>query len=185
MSAGIQVREARPPDMAGIAIIVNHFIESSTVNFRTRPQTAGEWHDDWKMLGDRYPWLVAVDGDDVAGVAYAGPWKTRDAYDWCAESTVYVAAGRHRRGIGKLLYDRLLGILDAQGYRTTVGVISLPNPSSAALHEACGFRHTGTLEAVGYKHGRWCDVGFWQRVAEGSGAPPNEILPVAAVRPGP
>lgn len=178
----MQVREAGPDDMAGFATVVNHFIETSTVNFRTVPQTAGDWLDDWKNLHENYPWLVAVDGDELVGLAYAGPWKARNAYDWCAESTVYVANGHHRRGIGKLLYDRLLSILDAQGYRTTVGVIGLPNDPSAALHEACGFRHAGTLTRVGYKHGRWCDVGFWQRVAPGGDSDPGEIHPVAAVR---
>lgn len=168
-------------DMAGFAAIVNHFIDSSTFNFRTRRQTADDWREDWKPLRDRYPWLVAVDGDQPVGVAYAGPWKAREAYQWSTESTVYVADGQHRRGIGRLLYARLLSTLDAQGYRTTIGVIGLPNPASAALHESFGYRHTGTLTAVGYKHGRWCDVGFWQRTAPGADQPPTDILPVAAV----
>jgi len=182
MTTAIEVRWAQEPDMPVFAAIVNYFIESSAFNFRTRPQSVDEWRDDWKQLSDRYPWLVAQEGSEIVGLAYAGPWKARSAYDWAAESTVYAASGQHRRGIGRLLYNRLLPILDAQGYRSTIGVIAQPNPASVALHEACGFRHAGTLASVGFKHGQWRDIGFWQRLSAGPETPPGEILPVAAVR---
>lgn len=178
----IEIREAREADMASFSAIVNHFIERTTFNFRTQPQEPAEWRDDWKLLHDRYPWLVATIDSDVVGIAYAGPWKARNAYDWCAESTVYVAAGHHRKGIGRTLYTRLGEILDRQGYRTVIGVIGLPNPGSVAVHEACGYRHAGTLKSVGYKMGQWCDVGFWQRPAQGA-QPPGEILPLSAIGP--
>jgi phosphinothricin acetyltransferase len=180
VTAAIDVRPARESDMSCFAAIVNYFIETTTVNFRTHPQSADEWRGEWKLLGERYPWLVAADGGEIVGLAYAGPWKAREAYGWSAESTVYVANGQHRRGIGRLLYDRLLATLDAQGYRSTLGVIALPNAASVALHEACGFRHAGTLASVGFKHGRWCDVGFWQRLAPGgTDHSAGAILPVS------
>jgi phosphinothricin acetyltransferase len=179
MAATIEVRQAREADMPAVAAIVNYFIETTTVNFRTHAQSPDEWRADWRLLRERYPWLVAQDDGDIVGLAYAGPWKAREAYDWSAESTVYVANGQHRRGIGRLLYDRLLATLDAQGYRSAIGVIALPNPASVALHEACGFRHAGTLASVGFKGGRWCDVGFWQRLsARDAGRPAGAILPV-------
>jgi phosphinothricin acetyltransferase len=182
MTAAIEVRLAQESDMPTFAVIVNYFIETTTVNFRTRPQSPGEWRDDWKLFSERYPWLVAQDCGEIVGLAYAGPWKAREAYGWSAESTVYVANGQHRRGIGRLLYDRLLTTLDAQGYRSTMGVIALPNQASVALHEASGFRHAGTLAAVGFKHGRWCDVGFWQRLSPGAAdRPAGPILPVRDV----
>lgn len=184
MAAAIAIRAAQESDMPSFASIINYFIETTTVNFRTHPQSPDEWRDDWKLLSERYPWLVAQENAEIVGLAYAGPWKARNAYDWSAESTVYVANGQHRRGIGRLLYDQLLAILDAQGYRSTIGIIALPNPSSVALHEACGFRHAGTLRAVGFKHGQWHDVGFWQRLsAEAAEKTAGEIRPVAAVWP--
>ena len=182
MTATIEVRPAQEPDMPSFAAIVNYFIETTTVNFRTNPQRPDEWRDDWKLLSERYPWLVAQDGSEIVGLAYAGPWKAREAYGWSAESTVYVANGQHRRGIGRLLCNRLLAILDAQGYRSTIGVIALPNLASVAMHEACGFRYTGTLASVGFKHGQWCDVGFWQRLSlGGADKPAGAILPVRDV----
>lgn len=181
MGDEIVVRGACDTDMAAVASIVNHFIETTAINFRTSPLTAGEWRADWERTRERYPWLVACDGGETAGIAYAGPWKARDAYGWSAESTIYVAPGYHRRGIGRRLYQRLLAILDAQGYHSTIGGIALPNPASVALHEACGFEAVGRFVSVGYKLGRWWDVGYWQRFAAGPQHPPGPILPVAAV----
>ncbi len=162
----LRVRQAQETDFPEICALVNHYIQHTTFNFRTEPQTPEEWIAEWSASRAGYPWLVAYVDDVLAGVAYAGQWKRRAAYDWCAEVTVYVAHDRQRMGIGHALYRGLLELLDRQGYRTAIAVIALPNAPSVALHEACGFRHTGSLSAVGYKHGEWLDVGFWQRGPE-------------------
>jgi phosphinothricin acetyltransferase len=173
------VRLLLEADAGAVCAIVDHYIRETTVNFRTAPQPPQEWLDDWDRQRERYPYLVAVIDGDVVGVAYAGPWKTRNAYDWCAETTVYVRAGLGRHGIGRALYRRLLVILDAQGFTTQVGVVALPNEASVRLHEAMGYRHAGTLRAVGHKLGRWCDVGLFQRVTPAVERGPRELLPVA------
>ncbi|HEY4244476.1 MAG TPA: GNAT family N-acetyltransferase [Kofleriaceae bacterium] len=165
------VRLAATSDFEAVAAIVNHYIATTAINFRTEPQTAGEWRAEWEPQRARFPWLVAEAGGEVIGVAYAAPWKTRAAYDWSAEVTVYVRHGHARRGVGGALYRELLGRLDAQGYRTQIAVIALPNEPSVAAHEALGFRPAGRLEAVGYKHGAWHDVGFWQRRTGATDAP--------------
>jgi phosphinothricin acetyltransferase len=190
-SAPVTVRAMREADLPAVCDLINGYIRTTAINFRTQPQTVEEWRQDWRQLSGRYPWLVATfEGalagtlaGTLAGVAYAGPWKTRAAYDWCAEVTVYVAPHAHRRGAGRALYGRLLRGLDAQGYRTMVGVIALPNAPSVALHEACGFQHAGTLRRVGYKFGAWHDVGFWQRQSARAAEPPAPLLPVGAAGP--
>ena len=102
------------------------------------------------------------------------PFST-GCYDWCAEVTVYVAHDAARRGIGRALYDRLLAVMDGQGYRSQIAIIALPNAASVESHEAFGFRHTGTLGDVGYKNGRWLDVGLWQRSKESVAGAPSPI----------
>jgi phosphinothricin acetyltransferase len=181
-SSLLTVRQAQETDLSAVCDIINHFIRTTTVNFRTQPQAVEEWRAEWGRVHEQYPWLVAVHEEEVLGIAYAGPWKARNAYDWCAEVTVYVALQAHRRGVARTLYEHLLPILDAQGYRTMVGVIGLPNDPSVALHEACGFEHAGTLRGVGFKMGEWHDVGFWQRRSSSAGLPPGPIRPVAAVQ---
>jgi phosphinothricin acetyltransferase len=159
------IRDVRDDDLAAIAAIVNHFIATTTVNFRTAPQTVADWRADWQAGAARFPWLAAEVDGTVAGVAYAGTWKPRAAYDRTVETTVYVAPDRGRRGIGRALYAELLARLDAAGFHTQIAVIALPNEPSVALHEAFGFAHVGTLREVGWKQDRWCDTGFWQRIA--------------------
>lgn len=174
----VDVRFASAGDLTAVCELVNHYIATSTFLFRTAPQRPEEWHADWAQHHARYPWLVATDQGQVVGVAYAGPWKARAAYDWCAEVTLYVAHGHARRGIGRRLYARLLDLLDRQGHHTQVAVIALPNAPSVAVHETFGFQHAGTLREVGHKHGTWRDVGFWQRRAAPSDQPAAPLLPV-------
>jgi peptide synthetase PhsA len=167
------VRLAEQDDFSGVCRLVNHYIERSTFNFRTEPQATDEWIDEWSATQTRYPWLVAVAERRLVGVAYAIPWKHRSAYDWCAEVAAYVSPDARRTGVGRALYARLLDLLDRQGFRTEVAAIALPNEASVAFHEAHGFWFAGVLERVGFKHGRWLDVGFWQRSIrwEGEKAP--------------
>jgi phosphinothricin acetyltransferase len=179
-NAALALRFARASDMPAICRIVDHYIATTSFNFRSAPQHPDEWLAEWTRLHARYPWLVAADGDAVVGLAYAAPWKAREAYDWSVEVTTYVAHDAVRRGIGRVLYSRLLPMLDAQGYRTEIAVIGLPNAASVAFHEAFGFHHAGTLREVGWKRGGWHDVGLWQRCVEPLGGEPTAIRPVPA-----
>jgi acyl-coenzyme A synthetase/AMP-(fatty) acid ligase/L-amino acid N-acyltransferase YncA/acyl carrier protein len=175
-----RIRLAREEDFGAVTEIVNHYIDTTPYNFRTASQKPEDWIAQWFAARDRYPWLVAVSGTSVVGIAYAERWKNRSAYDWCAEVTGYVANDWRRKGVGRALYEPLLPQLDAQGYRTQLAVITLPNPGSVGLHESFGFEQAGALRRVGYKQGAWWSVGFWQR-ASASLAPPGEIRPVLDV----
>lgn len=183
MTGAVSVRAAEQADIPPVCAIVNEFIATSAVNFRTEPQAPDEWERDWRRLREHYPWLVAVEGGTVVGVAYSGPWKPRRAYDWTAESTVYVAPGAQGRGVGSALYDRLLGLLERQRYRSVVAVLGLPNEASVRFHERHGFVRVGLLADAGFKFGRWHDVGFWQRTLSAAGGRPAPTLPVAEVWP--
>jgi phosphinothricin acetyltransferase len=110
------------------------------------------------------PWLLADSRDGVIGYAYAGRFHPRSAYRYAVETTVYLAHGREGQGTGTRLYMELLNLLKAQGIRTAVGLIALPNAPSVTLHEKLGFNHTGTLQGVGFKQDRWVDVGYWQKL---------------------
>ena len=100
----------------------------------------------------------------MLGYAYAGPYRARPAYRWSVENSVYVAAEALRRGIGRALLDALIAEAERRDFRQMIAVIgdSAQTPS-IALHRAAGFRLIGTLEAVGFKHGRWLDTVLMQR----------------------
>jgi phosphinothricin acetyltransferase len=157
-----QVRSATVDDLGRVRDIVNHYIEHSVFNFRTEPQSIDEVRALWEQRHRRFPWLVAVVDGRVVGVAYAGPFNERAAYQWTVESTIYVDPSAHRRGVGDALYIELIDQLRRKGFHSAIAVIALPNEPSVRLHERHGFVPAGQLREAGHKHDAWRDVGFWQ-----------------------
>jgi phosphinothricin acetyltransferase len=175
------IRIAEATDIEQFAEIVNYYIEHTPVNFHDRAQSEEDWQATWEVLHPEYPFVVAEKEGVLGGIAYASPWKLRGAYKWTCEVTVYVRAGHERQGLGRVLTERMLEILEAQGYRSIVAVIALPNEASVALHEGLGYEHAGTLTRLGFKNGHWRDVSFWQRFFGDPESEPDEIKPVSEV----
>jgi L-amino acid N-acyltransferase YncA len=123
-----------------------------------------------------YPWLVADDDGVVIGYAYAGPFRNRNAYDWTCEVSVYVHERYRGRGIGSMLYARLLAVLKAQGFRATIGGATWPNRASEALHLQFG-RQVGLFPRIGWKFGAWHDVMFWQLDLAAADTAPTPFAP--------
>ena len=109
-----------------------------------------------------YPWLVSELDGAMVGYAYASSWKRRSAYRYAVESTIYLAPEFHGRGLGSELYRALIAEMRARGFHCAIGGISLPNPASIALHEKLGYKHIGQFREVGWKFGKWVDVGHWE-----------------------
>ena len=158
------VRAAVAADAAAVARIYNHYVEGTIVTFEEEAVSPDEIARRMAdVQGGGLPWLIAETAGEVLGYAYAGKWRPRRAYRYAVESTVYLAPTACGRGVGRLLYTRLLELLRGAGIHTVIGVIALPNPASVGLHEKLGFKPVGQLEQVGWKLGRWIDVGHWQR----------------------
>jgi L-amino acid N-acyltransferase YncA len=169
-AAGPWVRPARSGDVDAIARIYGTHVENGTGSFEERPPDPEELARRLQAIVARgLPYLVAEDGGRIAGFAYAGPFRTRSAYRFTVEDSVYVAHDAIGRGIGRLLLTELIGNCAADGYRQMVALIGdSENRASIGLHRSLGFRDAGTLAAVGYKFDRWLDVVFMQRTL-GSG----------------
>lgn len=159
----VTIRDAGARDAASVALIYNHYVARTTATFETEIVHPAMMADRIKQCqNSELPWLLALDGGSVLGYAYAVQWKPRRAYRQSCETTIYLAPEQVGRGIGKQLYKALLVRLRHGDYHTAIGGIALPNPASVALHEALGFEKTAHFREVGYKHGRWVDVGYWQ-----------------------
>lgn len=161
----IVIRPARLADMPAIAAIYRHAVLTGTATFEIDPPDVEEMSRRWSALQDGgYPYHVAEFEGAVTGYAYAGPYRTRPAYHWTVEDSVYVDPRIHRRGIGRRLLDRLIADTEALGFRQMIAVIgdSRQTPS-IALHRAAGFRLIGAMEAVGFKFGGWLDTVLMQR----------------------
>jgi L-amino acid N-acyltransferase YncA len=168
------IREARSGDAAGLLAIYGPVVRETAISFEVAVPSLEEMRRRIDETLPRMPWLVVVAGDDVAGYAYAGPHRTRAAYQWSVDVSVYVHPRHHRAGVGRALYSALLDLLVLQGYCRAYAGITLPNPASVGLHEALGFRPVGVYSGVGFKVGAWHDVGWWQRPL---GAPPPHPAP--------
>lgn len=157
----MEVRIVDAADGEGIAAMYAPFVTESAVSFETIAPSGEEIGRRIQDTIDQYPWLVADDAGTLAGYTYARRWRTRHAYDWCAEVTIIVGDAYRRRKVGTALYTALLGILGGQGYTRACGVVTRPNPGSSRLHEAMGFRLAGVFDAAGFKFGQWHDLEFW------------------------
>jgi phosphinothricin acetyltransferase len=176
MPAG-RIRMATPADAEAVLAIYAPVVRTSAITFEYDVPSAEEIAARVRTITSRFPWLVLERDGAVAGYAYATTWRTRAAYQWAAETTVYVREGCHRRGVGRALYRSLLACLRLQGFRLAIGGITLPNAASVALHEAMGFRAAGVHRACGWKLGAWHDVGFWEVVlAPDDGGEPRPPL---------
>jgi L-amino acid N-acyltransferase YncA len=158
------------PEIIGI---YRPIVESTPISFEARVPDEDEIRRRIASTLSAYPWLVCRDQSRIAGYAYAGGHRVRDAYRWSVETSVYVDSDYRRQGVGQALYVTLLGILTAQGYCSAYAGITLPNPASVALHESVGFEPVGVYRRVGYKLGKWHDVGWWQLALQPSTAEPK------------
>jgi phosphinothricin acetyltransferase len=158
------IRQALPADANEIARIYNHYVRSTVITFEEQEVTPSTMAERMADVGSAtLPWLIADDGSGVVGYAYASRWKPRSAYRFAVETSVYVEHDHLGKGIGSALYRALFGALLDRGLHAVIGGIALPNEGSLALHEKFGMRKVAHFEQVGFKFGRWVDVGYWQR----------------------
>ena len=177
----MRIRAATPDDAAAISEIYAPYVTASAVSFEAEPPGPDEMRARMEAQADLYPWLAADEGGKLLGYAYAAPFRTRHAYRFSVETTIYLSAEAQGRGLGRRLYEPLLGLLERQGFTQAIAAIALPNAASVALHEKIGFCHAGTYGRVGFKLGAWWDVGLWQRALATPSAEPGEPLPLGAV----
>lgn len=159
----MQIRLATPADAPAINAIYRPSVTEGVASFELTPPSDAEMAERIRGTLVERPWLVYVDGGEVRGYAYAGRHQDRPAYQWSVNVSVYVHASMRGRGVGSVLYRELFLRLADQGYYNAYAGITLPNVASVALHESFGFLPVGVYRNVGFKLGRWWDVGWWQK----------------------
>ena len=176
MTTNLTLRLAAIRDADQIAGIYAPYVLDTPASFELIPPTAEEMSERIAETLEKTPWLVCTQGSEICGYAYASLHRPRAAYRWSVNVSAYVRAGLQRQGIGRALYTALLGMLPLQGFLSAYAGITLPNAASVGLHEALGFTPVGVYRDVGYKLGRWHDVGWWQRSLGEHPAAPREPL---------
>jgi L-amino acid N-acyltransferase YncA len=163
-------------DLSTVAGIFGWYATHSVATFEEAPRPVHQWRELHDLLtGLGLPFLVAEADGEVAGYAYAAPWRQKPAYRHTVEDSIFVAPGMSGRGAGRELLGRLLPAAAAAGTRQVIAVIAdTGDPASVRLHELFGFRSAGRLIAVGYKHGRWIDTLLMQYSAEPDASLPRD-----------
>ena len=160
----IAIRPARLSDIPAITLIYAHAVTTGTASFELEPPGEAEMTRRMQaVLEGKFPYLVAEAEGAVAGYAYASLYRTRPAYRFTVEDSVYVAPDSHRRGIGKALLVKIIEACTALGYRQMIAVIGdSDQAASIGVHKACGFSPAGNLRNIGWKFGRWLDTPLMQ-----------------------
>ena len=159
----INIRKATVDDAAAICKIYNHYVTQTIITFQVTAVLIGDMERSiQETLDADLPWIVAEQSGDVIGYAYASKWKSRCAYQFSVESTVYLSPDHLGKGLGSILLKQLLKEIRQINMHAVIAGIALPNPASVALHEKFGFRKIAQFEEVGYKFDQWIDVGYWE-----------------------
>ncbi|MCW5730072.1 MAG: N-acetyltransferase [Alphaproteobacteria bacterium] len=159
------LRAALPADLPVVTEIYAHHVLTGLASFEETPPDIAEMTARFAAVRQAgLPWLVAEAGEKILGYAYASPYRSRPAYRFTVEDSIYVADGVRRRGVGRLLLARLIEECEAAGRRQMIAIIGdSANTASIGLHAAFGFRHAANLRSVGFKFGRWVDSVIMQR----------------------
>ncbi|MEU1000915.1 GNAT family N-acetyltransferase [Streptomyces tibetensis] len=166
-SKEVQVRPGVEGDLEALTVLYNHYVGETAITFDTAIFTPEE----------RRPWLLShpedgphrlmvatePDTQEILGYATSSPFRMKPAYATSVETTVYVAPGAGRRGVGTLLYTALFEALSGEDIHRAYAGIVPPNEASVHLHERFGFRHVGTYREVGRKFGRYWDVAWYEK----------------------
>jgi len=170
------VRPATPADIPAIQAIYAHHVTSGLASFEETPPAAEEMRRRFDDIAGRgLPYLVAEFGGAIAGYGYCALYRTRSAYRYALEDSVYVRQDVQGRGVGSAILGELVRRCEALGYRQLIAVIGdSGHAASIGLHASHGFLRVGTLRSVGFKFGRWVDSVIMQRpLGPGDGSPPE------------
>ncbi len=172
------IRYAHFGDASAIAAIYAHYVHKTAITFVNEAPVTADFVA--RISDPRYPFLVAEKNGRVVGFIYASMFRTKAAYRWDVELSIYLAHGIEGEGIGSELMEECLQILIRQGYLNAYSCITMPNDRSVALHKKFGFEELGRFPRSGYKHGKWHDVIWMGRplaeLSDDQGDPAEPLL---------
>ncbi len=158
----MNIRPVKLEDARGVAEVYNYYIQNTHHTFEIEPLGVDEMQKRIAEIIEDYPYLVAEEDGEILGYACAARFRLREAYEYSVEVSIYVRNAAKQRGIGTQLYTKLFDELAETNVHVIVAGISLPNDASIRFHEKLGFKKVAHFREIGYKLGRWIDVGYWQ-----------------------
>lgn len=158
------IRKCTQADAQAICEIYNYYIENTAITFEEALLAPNDIAHRIKKLTEKHPWLVYEVNGEILGYTYAGEFKSRCAYRYTLETSVYLSYKHLSKGIGAELYSKLIEESRRIGIHSLIGVIAIPNEPSISLHKKLGFKFAGRLSEAGYKFNNWIDIEYWQLI---------------------
>ncbi|OEK01247.1 hypothetical protein BFP97_06860 [Roseivirga sp. 4D4] len=177
----INIRFVQPSDAPDLLKIYAPIVLETATSFETEVPTVSNFSDRIKAYSSKSPWLVAEVNGQIAGYAYGTAHRSRQAYQWNQEVTVYVHPNFQRQGIARKLYTKLLELLKFMGFRKAIAVITIPNDASIKFHTSMGFKHIGEMQNVGFKLGQWHSTSWWDLELNAASNEPEEIKVMSSI----
>lgn len=167
----IKIEPAKVTDAQELLAIYKPYVEHTAISFEYVAPSVEEFAKRIENTLKRFPYLVAKRGDEIVGYAYCSPFKTREAYDWCVETSIYVKENNKQEGIGKLLYEKLEQVLARMGILNVSACIAYPanedpylTMDSIYFHEKLGYKEVAKFHKCGYKFKRWYDMIWMEKM---------------------
>lgn len=159
------IRKVRTEDAEAICNIYNYYVDDTIITFEEKPVDVAEMRSRIGQINANLPWFVYCDEnhqEKIFGYAYAASWRSRSAFQYSVESSVYIDKNHVGKGIGSKLYQELINKLISLDFHAIIGGIAIPNDESIKLHERLGFEKVAHFNQVGKKFDQWIDVEYWQ-----------------------
>lgn len=173
MNETIKLRTARPDDAEELLKIYAPYVENTAITSEYEVPSVAEFRARIENTLKKYPYIVAERGGELLGYAYTGPFKSRAAYNWAAETSIYVKEGQKGLGLGRKLYEAIETISRMQNILNLNACIVYPKvddeyltKNSAKFHEHLGFKYVGEFHDCAYKFGRWYNM-IWMEKSIG------------------
>ena len=181
------IRDARPADAGELLDIYAWYVRQTAVSFEYEAPTLDQFRRRMAAVTARYPWLVAEEDGRLLGYACAGTFKSRAAYDWSCETTIYIDKNARGRGVGRALYEALEAALGSMGVRNLYACVALADPEdeyltldSPRFHAHMGYATVGCFHRCASKFGRWYDMVWMEKAIGEHEERPGMVVPYRA-----
>lgn len=176
-SSDIHITVATPSDAESILRIYAPYVKETAITFEYEVPSVSEFEERIRQILARYPYLIAKKDNQILGYAYASAFKTRPAYSWSVETSIYVDCSYQKSGIGALLYKRLEELLVLQNICRLCACITYPGKGSIQFHEKQGYKKVAHFTASGFKFNTWHDMIWMEKHIASTTNPPAEFIP--------
>lgn len=174
----MKIRFATVQDAPELLKIYAPYVEHTAITFEYTVPTLAEFERRISHTLEKYPYLAAEEDGELLGYAYASSFKTRAAYNWSVETSIYIREDARHCGVGRALYTSLEALLFRQNICNLCACIAYPNPGSIAFHESFGYRTVAHFNASGYKNNTWWDMIWMEKNLCPHTVPPKPFIPL-------